>query len=147
MTFHTTVVIIHVSPSLASTLILNAKRLGMVSEGYAWILTEKTVDLLRSTNFTVIESSQGALVPPSGRLHSLTTKWHNFFYTNNFTSITKEVPVPALWAYDTIWALAESVEKVGVPHNGSMLLHEALKIRFKGALLENWAISNGHIRR
>ncbi|XP_023751768.2 glutamate receptor 1.4 [Lactuca sativa] len=154
MTFHTAVIIIHVSPALASSLILNAKRLGMVSEGYAWILTEKTVDLLRSTNFTVIESSQGALgfrsyVPPSDRLHSLTTKWHNFFYRNNFTSITKEVPVPALWAYDTIWALAESVEKVGVPHNGSMLLHEVLKIRFKGIsgdfkLSEGKVLSNGY---
>ncbi|XP_042753247.1 glutamate receptor 1.4 [Lactuca sativa] len=154
MTFHTTVIILHVSPSLASSLILNAKRLEMVSEGYAWILTEKTVDLLRSTNFTVIESSQGALgfrsyVPPSDRLHILTTKWHNFFYGNNFTSITKEVPVPALWAYDTIWALAESVEKVGVPHNGSMLLHEVLKIRFKGItgdfqLSEGKVLSNGY---
>ncbi|CAH1424969.1 unnamed protein product [Lactuca virosa] len=154
MTFHTTVIILHVSPSLASTLILNAKRLGMVSEGYAWILTEKTVDLLRSTNFTVIESSQGALgfrsyVPPSDRLHSLTTKMHNFFYRNNFTSITKEVPVPALWAYDTIWALAESVEKVGVPHNAFMLLHEVLKIRFKGIsgdfqLSEGKVLSNGY---
>ncbi|CAI9298541.1 unnamed protein product [Lactuca saligna] len=154
MTFHTTVIILHVSPSLASTLILNAKRLEMVSGGYAWILTEKTVDLLRSTNFTVIESTQGALgfrsyVSPSDRLHSLTTKWHSLFYGSNFTSITKEVPVPALWAYDTIWALAESVEKVGVPHNGSMLLHEVLKIRFKGIsgdfqLSEGKVISNGY---
>ncbi|KAL7590117.1 hypothetical protein Lser_V15G39234 [Lactuca serriola] len=147
MTFHATVIILHVSPSLASSLILNAKRFGMVSEGYAWILTEKTVDLLRSTNFTVVESSQGALgfrsyVPPSDRLH-------DFFHRKNSTSVTKEVPVPALWAYDIIWALAESVEKVGVPHNGSMLLHEVLKIRFKGIsgdfqLSERKVMSNGY---
>nr|KAJ0191272.1 hypothetical protein LSAT_V11C800427600 [Lactuca sativa] len=147
MTFHATVIILHVSPSLASSLILNAKRFGMVSEGYAWILTEKTVDLLRSTNFTVVESSQGALgfrsyVPPSDRLH-------DFFHRKNSTSVTKEVPVPALWAYDIIWALAESVEKVGVPHNGSMLLHEVLKIRFKGVsgdfqLSKGKVMSNGY---
>nr|KAJ0194380.1 hypothetical protein LSAT_V11C800427640 [Lactuca sativa] len=129
MTFHTTVIIIHVSPSLASSLILNAKRLGMVSEGYAWILTEKTVDLLQSTNFTVIESSQGALG----------------LRTNNFTSVTKEVPVPALWAYDTTWALALSVEKVGVPHNGPLLLHEVLKTRFKGIMSDDFQLSEGKV--
>ncbi|KAL7590121.1 hypothetical protein Lser_V15G39239 [Lactuca serriola] len=150
MTFHTTVIIIHVSPSLASSLILNAKRLGMVSEGYAWILTEKTVDLLQSTNFTVIESAQGVLglrtyVPSSYRLHSLKSRLHNFFHRNNFTSVTKEVPVPALWAYDTIWALALSVEKVGVPHNGPSLLHEVLKRRFKGIMSDDFQLSEGKV--
>ncbi|KAL4572287.1 hypothetical protein LXL04_019058 [Taraxacum kok-saghyz] len=154
MTFHTTVVIIHMSPSLASNLFLNAKSLGMVSEEYAWILTDKTVDLLRSTNFTVIESSRGSLglrsyVPSSDRLHGLTAKWRNYFYRKNSTLVTNEVPVPSLWAYDTIWALAESIEKVGIPYNGSMLLHEILKIRFKGIsgdfqLSERKVISNGY---
>ncbi|CAH1424794.1 unnamed protein product [Lactuca virosa] len=115
MTFHTSVIIIYVSPSLASSLIINAKMLGMVL----------------------------------GRMFHHQTKWHNLFYGNNFTSITKEVPVPALWAYDTIWALAESVEKVGDPHNGFMLLHEVLKIRFKGIsgdfqLSEGKVLSNGY---
>ncbi|KAI3781733.1 hypothetical protein L2E82_11756 [Cichorium intybus] len=154
MTFETTIIIVHMSPSLASNLFLNAKRLGMVREEYAWILTEKAVDLLRSTNFTVIESLQGALglrsyVPPSYRLHNLTARWHNFFYTKYPSSLTKEVPVPAIWAYDTIWALAESVEKVGVLHNGPSLLNEVLKIRFKGMsgefqLSEGKVISNGY---
>ncbi|KAL4572293.1 hypothetical protein LXL04_019065 [Taraxacum kok-saghyz] len=154
MNFQTTVLILHMSPSLASTFILIAKSLGMVSKEYAWILTEKTVDLLRSTNFTVIESSQGALglrsyVPPSDRLHALTSRWQSFFYTKNSTLVTKEVVVPALWAYDTIWALAESLEKAGVPHNGSMLLHKLLKVGFKGItgdfqLGEGKVISNGY---
>ncbi|KAL7589041.1 hypothetical protein Lser_V15G39248 [Lactuca serriola] len=152
MNFQTTIIIVHMSPSLASNLFLNAKSLGMVTEEYAWILTEKTVDLFRSTNFTVIESLQGAIgfrpyVPPSVRLHNLTATWHNFFYRNYHTSLTKEVPVPAIWAYDTIWALAESVEKVGVPHinSGTLLLHEVFKTRFKGISGE-FQLSEGKIR-
>ncbi|KAI3771386.1 hypothetical protein L6452_02549 [Arctium lappa] len=154
MTFQTTIIIVHMSPSLASTLLLNAKRLGMMREEYAWILTEKTVELLRSTDFEVIESIQGALgfrsyVPASKRLHNLTARWHNFFYKKYPTSVTKEVPVLALWAYDTIWALAESVERVEVLENGPFLLNEVLKIRFMGIsgefqLSEGKVISNGY---
>ncbi|KAJ9549019.1 hypothetical protein OSB04_021562 [Centaurea solstitialis] len=154
MTFQTTVIIVHMSPSLASSLFLNAKRLGMMREEYAWILTEKTVDLLRSTDYEVIESIQGVLgfrpyVPRSRRLHNLTARWHNFFYRKYPTSVTKEVPMLALWAYDTIWALAESVEKVQVLENGPFLLNEVLKIRFMGIsgefqLSEGKLISNGY---
>ncbi|CAI9298543.1 unnamed protein product [Lactuca saligna] len=158
MTFHTTIIIVHMSPSLASKLFLKAKSLQMVSEEYGWVLTEKTVDLFRSTNFEVIESLQGALgfrsyVPASSRLYNLTTRWHNFFYKKYPTLVTKEVPVSAIWAYDTIWALALSVEKVevGVPHinGGTLLLHEVLKTRFKGIsgefdLSERKIRSNGY---
>ncbi|KVI11550.1 Extracellular ligand-binding receptor [Cynara cardunculus var. scolymus] len=152
MTFQTTIIIVHMSPSLANRVFLNAKRLGMMREEYAWILTEKTVDLLRSTDFEVIESIQGALgfrsyVPASRRLHNLTARWHNFFYRKYPTSVTKEIPVLALRAYDTIWALAESVEKV--EENDPFLLNEVLKIRFKGIsgefqLSEGRVISNGY---
>ncbi|XP_024965732.1 glutamate receptor 1.2-like [Cynara cardunculus var. scolymus] len=154
MNFQTTVIIVHMSPSLASRLFLNAKKLGMMSEEYAWILTEKTVDVLRSTDFEVIESIQGVLgfrpyVPASSRLHNLTARWHNFFYRKYPTSVTKEVPVFALRAYDTIWALAESFEKVEVLENGPFFLNEVLKIRFKGIsgefqLSEGKVISNGY---
>nr|KAJ0194512.1 hypothetical protein LSAT_V11C800427730 [Lactuca sativa] len=156
MTFNTTVVIVHMSPSLASSLFLEAKRLRMVTEEYGWILTEKTVDLLRSTKFEVMESLEGALgfrsyFPASHRLHNLTARWKNIFYRRYPTSITKEMPIPAIWAYDTIWALADCVEKVGVPHinGGTLLLHEVLKIRFKGIsgefeLSERKVRSNGY---
>ncbi|CAH1433106.1 unnamed protein product [Lactuca virosa] len=150
MTFHTTVIIVHMSPSLASKLFLKAKSLQMISEEYGWILTEKTVDLFRSTNFEVIESLQGALgfrsyVPASSRLYNLTLRWHNFFYRKFPTLVTKEVPVSAIWAYDTIWALALAVEKVGVPHNGLLLLHEVLETRFKGISGE-FDLSEGKVR-
>ncbi|KAK1423272.1 hypothetical protein QVD17_18569 [Tagetes erecta] len=152
MTFSTSIVIVHMSPSLASSVFFIAKRLGMVKEGYVWILTDKTVDVLRSTKVEVIESLQGALgfrsyVPASSRLYSLTTKWHASFYKTYFQ---KQLPARAIWAYDTVWALAESMEKVIVPHNGSLLLVEISKIQIKGISSDRFqytdrrVISNGY---
>ncbi|KAI3694761.1 hypothetical protein L1987_77740 [Smallanthus sonchifolius] len=141
----TTVIIVDMSPSLASRFFPNAKRLGMMSKEYAWILSQKTIDILQSTKFEVIESLQGAVgfrsyVPASRRLHYFTKRWNKKF--------TKKVHVLAIWAYDTIWALAESIERVGVRQNGTLLLNEILKSEFKGMsgelkITEGNLISNG----
>ncbi|KAJ0754009.1 putative periplasmic binding protein-like I [Helianthus annuus] len=145
MSIQTTIVIVHVSPSLASSVFLNAKMLGMMSKEYAWILTPKTIEIMHSTEFQVIESLQGALgfrsyIPMSSKMHDLTKRWYDGF--------SKKLPTLAIWAYDTAWALAEFVEKVGVPLDGSMLLSEILNIKFNGAsgefrLSGNKLVSNG----
>ncbi|KAM0026214.1 putative periplasmic binding protein-like I [Helianthus debilis subsp. tardiflorus] len=145
MSIHTTVIIVDMSPSLASRFFPNAKRLGMMSKEYAWILSQKTIDIFQSTKFEVIGSLQGALgfrsyVPASRRLHYFTKRWNKKF--------TRKVHVLAIWAYDTIWALAESIERVGVPQNGTLLLNEILKSDFKGMsgefrLTKSNLISNG----
>ncbi|KAL8237119.1 hypothetical protein R6Q59_018200 [Mikania micrantha] len=155
MTISTSIIIVHMSPSHASRLFLIAKRLGMIREGYVWILTEKTVDVLRSTKVEVIESLQGALgfrsyVPASSRLYNLTTRWHTFFYKTYPSYVRKELPVLAIRAYDTVCALAKSVEKVGVPHNGPLVLNEILKTQIKGVSSDQFrfsdrkVISNGY---
>ncbi|KAF5759328.1 putative periplasmic binding protein-like I [Helianthus annuus] len=148
--FSTSIIIVHMSPSLASSVFLIAKRLGMIREGYVWILTEKTVDIFRSTKFEVIESLQGALgfrsyVPASSRLYSLTTRWYTSFFKMYPSYVRKELPMLAIWAYDTVWALAESIEKVGVPHNGSLLLNEILKTRIKGISGDQFQFSKGKV--
>ncbi|PWA65479.1 solute-binding protein family 3/N-terminal domain of MltF [Artemisia annua] len=145
MKFHTTVIIVDISPSLASKIFLYAKRLGMMSKDYAWIMTQKTIDVLQSTKFEVIESLQGALgfrpyIPPSRKLHYFTKRWNKKF--------SRDAPMLAIWAYDTIWALAESAESVQFPQNGSWILNEILKIQFKGMsgdfeLSERKIITNG----
>ncbi|KAI7728046.1 hypothetical protein M8C21_015001, partial [Ambrosia artemisiifolia] len=146
MSIHTKVVIVDMSPLLASSFFPNAKKLGMMGKGYAWILSQKTTNIFQSTRFEVIESLQGALgfrsyVPSSRRLHYFTNRWNKKF--------TRKVHVVSIWAYDTIWALAESVERVGVPQNGTLLLNEILKSKFKGMsgefkLTERSLISNGY---
>ncbi|XP_076951017.1 glutamate receptor 1.4-like [Bidens hawaiensis] len=145
MRINTTVIVVDMSPSLASRFFPNVKRLGMMSKEYAWILSQKTTDIFQSTKFEVIESFQGALgfrsyVPTTRRLHYLTNIWNKKF--------SRKLHVLAIWAYDTIWALAESIEKVGVQQNGTLLLDEILKTKLKGLsgdfrLTERNVISNG----
>ncbi|KAD4888245.1 hypothetical protein E3N88_20318 [Mikania micrantha] len=101
---------------------------------------------MHSTDFQVIDSLQGALgfrsyIPMSSKMHNLTRRWHDEF--------SREPPMQAIWAYDTTWALAESVERAEVPQNGSMLLSEILKTKFHGAsgkfsLSGNKMVSNGY---
>ncbi|KAK6141786.1 hypothetical protein DH2020_024475 [Rehmannia glutinosa] len=49
------IIMVHLSPSLASRVFINARMLGMISKGYAWIVTSKTMNLLDSQNASVYE--------------------------------------------------------------------------------------------
>lgn len=58
----TTVFIVHVSHVLATRLFLKAKMLGMISEGYAWIVTSKSMNHPQnSTDSLIFESMQGVI--------------------------------------------------------------------------------------
>ncbi|KAK1434738.1 hypothetical protein QVD17_00488 [Tagetes erecta] len=145
ISIHTTVIIVDMSPSLASRFFPHAKRLGMMSKEYAWILSQKTIDVLQSTKLEVIESLQGTLgfrsyVPASRRLYYFTQRWNKMF--------SRKVHVLAIQAYDTVWALAESIERIGGQQNGTLLLTEILRSEFKGVsgefkLTERSLISEG----
>ncbi|KAK1428543.1 hypothetical protein QVD17_17379 [Tagetes erecta] len=155
----TTVVVVHMSSLLATRVILIAKRLGMVSEEYAWIMTYKTIDIVQPMNNEVIESCQGVIVlrsyiPASGKLFNLTTRWYNKCYEKYPSLVSEEISVLAIWAYDTIWALAESFQRLGVQFSFDatqidlMLQLYLSKIRFKGVsgefqLNDRKLVSNG----
>ncbi|ESR61193.1 hypothetical protein CICLE_v10017605mg, partial [Citrus x clementina] len=73
----TKVFVVHMSHALASHLFLHGKKLGMMSKGYAWIITSSTMDFLHSMDSLVVESMQGVLgfkryVPASKELHNFT---------------------------------------------------------------------------
>ncbi|KAK9226378.1 hypothetical protein WN943_011425 [Citrus x changshan-huyou] len=73
----TKVFVVHMSHALASHLFLHGKKLGMMSKGYAWIITSSTMDFLHSMDSSVVESMQGVLgfkryVPASKELHNFT---------------------------------------------------------------------------
>ncbi|PWA70216.1 ionotropic glutamate receptor, metazoa, Periplasmic binding protein-like I [Artemisia annua] len=159
ITSHTTVIIVHMSSLLANRLLFIAERLGMVSEQYTWIITYKTIDILQSVDNEVIESLQGVIglrfyIPASSKLLNLTARWYNECYIKHPTSATREVSILAIWAYDTIWALAESIQRLEVhslfvvSYIDSMLLNEVSKTRFKGVsgefrLIDGKLVSNG----
>nr|GEX78066.1 ionotropic glutamate receptor, metazoa, periplasmic binding protein-like I [Tanacetum cinerariifolium] len=159
ITSPTAVIILHMPSSLASRVFLTAKKLGMVGEEYAWIITYKTIDILQSENDEVMESLQGVIglrsyIPASNKLLNLATKWYNECYLKHPTLASREISVLAIWAYDTIWALAELVQKLGVhssfafPKIDLMLLNEVSKARIKGVsgdfhFINGKLVSNG----
>ncbi|XP_062098772.1 glutamate receptor 2.8-like [Humulus lupulus] len=88
-----------------------AEKIGMLGQGYVWIITKDFTNLLGSLSFSVIDSMQGVLgiktfVPPSKELDSFKVGWKSKFYNS-------QLNVMGLWAYDSIHALALATEKHG----------------------------------
>ncbi|KAK9911411.1 hypothetical protein M0R45_035322 [Rubus argutus] len=138
------VFVVHVSHFLAPRLFLSANKLGMMSEGYAWIMTSTSMNFLHSMDLSVIESMQGVLgfrssIPASMSLHSLTSRLRRKFYQEdpNMEAIW-ELSVDEICTYDATWALAEAVERARLKNSttrsskGVVLLGEILQSRFKG---------------
>lgn len=167
MTKQTRVIVVHMSPSLGSKLFLLAKEATMISEGYAWIITDGLSTLLDPMGAKAIRSMQGVLgirqhIPESKRLENFKKKWKS----ENHSSSTK-LNIFGYWAYDTVWALAKAVEMVpqessnvnGENHHrytsqfpvikvskmGKMILNELLKTKFKG-LSGDFSLDRGQLR-
>ncbi|KAJ7979520.1 Glutamate receptor [Quillaja saponaria] len=175
-TRETRVFLVHMERSLSSKLFVLAKEAGMMSEGYAWIITNGLSSLLDSLEENVIDSMHGVLgvrphVPMSKELDAFQRKWKKSFPTNKPHNKIGNLNVFALWAYDTIWALASAVEKslnlnntnsnalqkhinitnigdfsgVRVSQTGPRLLQMLLRTRFKG-LTGKLELSGGQVK-
>ncbi|KAL8149513.1 hypothetical protein AgCh_006502 [Apium graveolens] len=109
-TMQTRVFLVHVTSSdLASRLFSLANDVGIVNKGTAWIVTDALSNTLSSLDATTIEEMEGVLgvrpyVPKSKNLENFKIKWKE----NN-------INIFCLRAYDTVWALATSVEKLKFP--------------------------------
>ncbi|KAK9911407.1 hypothetical protein M0R45_035319 [Rubus argutus] len=138
------VFVVHVSHFLAPRLFLSANKLGMMGEGYAWIMTSTSMDFLHSMDLSIIESMQGVLgfkssIPASMSLYSLTSRLRRKFYLQdpNMEAI-RELSTDGIRAYDATWALAEAVERARLKNSmtrsskGVVLLKDLLQSRFKG---------------
>jgi len=103
---------------------MKAKELGMMSKGYVWITTDVMTDMIAFMNHTVVEAMEGAIglkayVPDSLQLRNFTVRGKIRFqqrYPND--SDVSEFPTSVLRAYDTAWAMALAVEKVGLHKSG-----------------------------
>ncbi|XP_006845559.2 glutamate receptor 2.1 [Amborella trichopoda] len=119
MTMQTRVFIVHMSSPLASRLFQMAQMIDMMSEDYAWIITDGLVSLLNSMDRSTIDSMQGVLgvtgyIEKSERLDNFTARWkrnHREVYPNEIE--LPDLNVFALRAYDATWTLALAVEKSG----------------------------------
>ncbi|KAD0131088.1 hypothetical protein E3N88_44744 [Mikania micrantha] len=148
-----TVFIIHCSHDLAFRILVYAKRLGLMDQGYAWIVTDKTMDFFDPMELDeeVVESFQGVLglrylIPSSNQLNNFTKRWRK-------ETLLSNPNIFSLLAYDAIFALGMAVERVesrpfkdgkmnidamdltniqASSKSGMMLLKELLNVRFKG---------------
>ncbi|XP_042514971.1 glutamate receptor 2.2-like [Macadamia integrifolia] len=170
-TMQTRVFIVHMSSSLGSRLFINAENARMMSQGFAWIVTDGLSSLLAPIDSNGIDSMEGVLgvrpyIPKSKTLEEFKVRWKRRFYSNKSYSETSDPTLYGLWAYDTVWALAMAVEQVGTLNPqflsgnttnnltdisslgyspiGPQLLHTILSTRFKG-LSGDFHLVNGQL--
>lgn len=120
MAMQTRVLIVHMLPDLASHFFQMAKEVGMMTEGYVWVISDPLTSLLSSLDLVTIEAMQGVLgvkayVPRSEEVRGFTKRWSKRFHEENPNIDRTELNVFGLWAYDSTTALAEAIERVGVP--------------------------------
>ncbi|XBH89408.1 hypothetical protein VPH35_081315 [Triticum aestivum] len=120
MAMQTRVFIVHMSSTMTSLLFMKAKEVGMMNQGFVWITTSGVANIMDTLNPSVIEAMNGVLgvryhVPRSQELDNLSKRWNIMYLQDNpDESPSNKLSIVGLWGYDTIWALARAVEKVGV---------------------------------
>ena len=155
-----TVFVVHMVPSLASRVFAMADELGLMSKGYAWIITEATANGLNSLPISSLSSMQGVLgvknyVPRTKKLEEFILRWRRKFLQDNPDIDDPRLDVYGLWAYDATWALAMAVggsESAvgtdpnfgsGVSHNGRKIMEALSKIRFRGVSRGEFGLVEG----
>ncbi|XP_073262470.1 glutamate receptor 2.8-like [Populus alba] len=124
MTMQTRVFIVHMFPSLGARVFAKAKEIGMVSEGYVWIMTDGlTAEFFSSPNAYITNTMQGALgvkpyVPITKDLETFRIRWKRKFQQDNPDIVDAELNIFGLWAYDAATAFALAVEKAGTANLG-----------------------------
>ncbi|RVW71714.1 Glutamate receptor 2.7 [Vitis vinifera] len=118
MTMPTRVFIVHMFAPIGPRLFVRANEIGMMEEGYVWILTDGLTDILGTLDPSVIDSMQGVLgvkphVPRSKKLESFKIRWKREIQQEYPTNESFELNIFGLWAYDAACGLAMAVEKLG----------------------------------
>lgn len=157
MTMQTRVFVVHMPPTLGFRFFQKAREIGMMEEGYVWLLTDGVMNLVKSNERgSSLENMQGVLgvrshIPESKELKDFRLRWKK----NSLMGDDVELNIFALRAYDSITALAMAVEKtsikslwydnpinsannktdlgtIGVSRYGPSLLKALSNVRFKG---------------
>ncbi|EYU22044.1 hypothetical protein MIMGU_mgv1a019033mg, partial [Erythranthe guttata] len=121
MTMQTRVFVVHVLNPLASRLFTKAKEIGMMSQDYAWIITDSITNDLNSMNPSVIASMLGVIgvrpyVPKTKELDDFAIRYKQRVRQSRPKAPTPDVDIYRLWAYDSATALAMAVEEA-LPEN------------------------------
>ncbi|CAF1715815.1 unnamed protein product [Brassica oleracea] len=127
------VFVVHSSEVVATRLFTCAERLGMMGEGFAWILTAKSMSSFHeNSDGSGEEAMEGVVgfktyVPMSKELQNFT--WRLRSNEEDVWSEKARLSISDVWAHDVAWALARSAEMVNA---SSTLLAAITECRFKG---------------
>ncbi|KAJ0983126.1 hypothetical protein J5N97_011381 [Dioscorea zingiberensis] len=114
MTLQTRVFVVHASYSLVARLLVQANEIGMMREGYAWIVTYGLTDHFGVMDDSTLKAMHGVLTinPYVPQYLDFNAKWKDRFQRENPAAVAEKIEpsVYAMWAYDTVWALALAAE-------------------------------------
>ncbi|KAF3778140.1 Glutamate receptor 2-7 [Nymphaea thermarum] len=114
----TRVFVVHMTHMLGAQFFRKVHEKEMMSEGYVWIITNSIGDMFEFMNASDISHMRGVVgvkthIPPSKSLKEFTEKWrHRFPSDNPGAEPPSELNKYAIWAHDTVFALASAVERV-----------------------------------
>ncbi|KAJ1380976.1 Solute-binding protein family 3/N-terminal domain of MltF [Sesbania bispinosa] len=122
MNMPTRVFLVHMSPSLGSRLFTIARQIGMMGQGYVWIVTDGMANFFNSLNSSVMEAMEGVLgarpyVPRTKELGDFKARWKRKFLLDNPTLVDVNLNIFGIWAYDATTSLAMAVENVAITTN------------------------------
>ncbi|MQM01377.1 hypothetical protein Taro_034134 [Colocasia esculenta] len=137
MNMKISVFIVHMPASLGSRLFLKARDVGLMGNGYIWIVTDFLTNFLHLLDPVVVHSMQGVLclrpyLPNTEELHNFTARARARFEKDNPGIKLTNINIFGIWAYDAAWALAGAAEKVGV----GALVSDNSTAKFSRKLLE-----------
>ncbi|XP_058781055.1 glutamate receptor 2.7-like [Vicia villosa] len=117
-TIQTRVFVVHMSTTVGSKLFTLAKKIGMMSQSYVWIVTDSMANLFNSLSLDVWESMEGVIgvktyIPRTKKLDDFRVRWKRKFMSDNPSLVDTNLNVFGIWAYDATIALAMAIEKVG----------------------------------
>ncbi|KAI7732457.1 hypothetical protein M8C21_001987, partial [Ambrosia artemisiifolia] len=121
-TMQTRVFVVHTLPDLASRFFKKVDEAGMMEEGYVWIITEVLTSRLHSLEREDLDSMQGVLgvksyIPTSNELTDFKKRWRREFQRRYPEDEVTELDMFGIWSYDSVFALAMALEKVGNKDN------------------------------
>ncbi|KAL9813612.1 Glutamate receptor 1.2 [Arabidopsis thaliana] len=136
----TTVFVVHLSEVIATRLFPCAEKLGMMGEGFAWILTSRSMSSFHDQFIDDLtkEAMEGVVgfksyIPMSKELHNFTLRWRKTLPVEEVTgSEITRLSISGVWAHDVAWSLASAAEVTRMPTVTSTLLEAIKESRFKG---------------
>ncbi|XP_022756534.1 glutamate receptor 2.9-like [Durio zibethinus] len=122
MTLQSKVFVVHMTTTLASRLFLVANKAGMMRKGFAWLVTDGLSNFVDTMDPVALDSMKGVIgirpyVPKTKALKDLKKRYKRLSLVKQ-NSLASELNLFGLWVYDTIWALAMSVERIRTVNSG-----------------------------